>query len=160
MSLILVVEDGEEYVQNLTRFLGDVFSFVRAGSGAEALEILSGGVVGTIFLDMCFDRTPRALLLGELDPLVDRFNGDRERAWQFLETNQGTYVLAAVREAGFRQPVIFSHDFDGAPRRFRHLERLYAPVSYLTDTASPEDIRAALAGALSREGDRDQIVRL
>lgn len=144
---ILVIEDGSEYVLNLHRFLGEDFEFVRAGDGQEALGQLARGVYDAIFLDMKFDRAPR--LLGDLDSLVDRFVGDQERARRFLEDNQGAYVLAALREAGHAQPVLFSYDFDGEPRRYRNLEGRYGPLAYLSDTADPTQIRAALRSLLA-----------
>ncbi len=139
---ILVIEDGSEYVQNLTRFLGEDFDFVRAGDGQDALDQLGTGRFDAIFLDMKFDRAPR--LLGDLGALVERFVGDEDRARRFLIDNQGAYVLAALREAGHAEPVLFSYDFDGEPRRYRNLEGRYAPLGYLADTADPAQIRAAL----------------
>ncbi len=139
---ILVIEDGSEYVLNLCRFLGEDFVFVRAGDGPDALEQLARDGFDAIFLDMKFDRAPR--LLGDLAVLIDRFVGDEERARRFLEDNQGAYVLAALRDAGHAQPVLFSYDFDGEPRRYRHLEGRYGPLAYLADTADPTQIRAAL----------------
>lgn len=143
---ILVIEDGSEYVENLTRFLGEEFDFSRAGDGLEALERLARDGVDAIFLDMKFDRARR--LLGDLGALVDRFVGDEERARRFLEDNQGAYVLAALREAGHVQPVLFSYDFDGEPRRYRNLEGRYGPLAYLADTADPAQIREAIRGLL------------
>ena len=139
---VLVVEDGTEYSDNLVQFLGDDFAFTRAGDGPTALAMLAEATWDAVFLDMRFDRAER--LLGDLDALVDRFAGDRERARRFLEDNQGTYVLAAIREAGHSAPVLFSYDFDGEPRRLQNLERRYAPLAYLNDTAGPADIRRAL----------------
>ena len=139
---VLVVEDGHEYLTNLERFLGEDFVFQRAGDGPAALEMLAGARFDALFLDMRFDRAER--LLGDLDELVDRFAGDRGRARRFLEDHQGTYVLAALREAGHRQPVLMSYDFDGEPRRFRNLEGRYGPLGYLSDAAGPAEIRAAL----------------
>ena len=145
---ILVVEDGEEYTRTLSRYLGDAFDFVRAGDGGEALALAGAGGFGAIFLDMRFDRVPIERLLGDLSAVAARFGGDGERAARFLEDNQGTYVLAALRGAGCGLPVIFSYDFDGEPRRWQNLSRRFAPVHYLTDTASPERIRAQLRAVL------------
>ncbi len=147
-SRILVIEDGHEYVENLTRFLSDAFDFERAGGGAAALERLAAGGVAAIFLDMRFDRVPAGALLGDLAGLAERFNGDPARARRFLEDNQGTYILAAIRQAGHRQTAIFSYDFDGEPRRWRRLRGAHGPVEYLNDSASPEEIRRALAAAV------------
>ena len=148
---VLVIEDGEEYVTGLRRFLGERFEFLRAGDGPEALDLLArirdggGPPVEVIFLDMRFDRAER--LLGDADALAARFGGDGERARRFLENNQGAYVLAALRDAGWPQPVVFSYDFDSEPRRFRNLADRYGPLSYLHDTAAPAEIRAALDAA-------------
>lgn len=144
---VLVIEDGEEYTHNLTRFLGQEFHFVRAGDGHEALALMGEGFQA-VFLDMRFDRVPADRLLGDLAGVADRFNGDAERAARFLEDNQGTYVLAALREAGCGLPVTFSYDFDSEPRRWANLSKRFGPVSYLTDTASPDQIRARLLEAV------------
>lgn len=142
---ILVVEDGHEYTTNLERFLGEQFRFVRAGDGEAAVAALGVEPFRAVFLDMRFDRAER--LLGDLDALIGRFAGDEARARRFLEDNQGTYVLAALRAAGCTLPVIFSYDFDGEPRRFANLDRRHGPLTYLDDTAGPADMRAALLAA-------------
>lgn len=151
---VLVIEDGEEYTRTLTRFCADVFDFTRAGDGAEALALLSGAFDGTadpgpfdrVFLDMRFDRVSPASLLGDIATTAERFNGDPNRARQFLEDNQGAYILAALRAAGHELPVVFSHDFDAEPKRWASMARMYAPVRYLPDNASADTIRAALLG--------------
>lgn len=145
---VLVVEDGHEYINNLTRFLGEDFDFTRAGDGPAALALLSGERFDAIFLDMKFDRAD--VLLGDLGATQRRFAGDAARAKRFLENNQGAYVLAALREAGHAQPVIFSYDFDSEPRRLRNLQRRYGPLDYLNDTATPADIRDKLRRAAGR----------
>jgi CheY-like chemotaxis protein len=142
---VLVVEDGEEYIRNLERFLPDRFVLHRAGSGAEALAALQEGPYEVIFLDMRFDRVPAASLLGSIDQVADRFNGDLQRARRFLEDNQGAYVLAAIRDAGCTLPVVFSHDFTDEPRRWNNLAERYAPLDYLPDNAGPEDVSERLA---------------
>jgi CheY-like chemotaxis protein len=144
---VLVVEDGEEYTENLGRFCADGFSFTRAGDGGAALAALAAEPFDLLFLDMRFDRVQQALLLGDIGETAERFNGDPVRARQFLEEHQGTYILAAVRAAGHAHPALFSHDFDGEPRRWANLVRLYAPLHYLPDNASPSAIRATLLRA-------------
>jgi len=143
---VLVVEDGHEYIDNLRQFLGAHFDFVRAGDGPEALALISSGGTSAIFLDMKFDRSER--LLGDREALVQRFAGDTTRARSFLENNQGTYIMAALREAGCTLPAVFSYDFDSEPRRFQNLLRRYGPLLYLNDAAGPADIRAALEQAV------------
>ncbi len=146
MERVVVVEDGFEDIDNLTRFLGTDFEFVRSGDGFDALKQLDTGGFSAIFLDMKFDRSER--LLGDLAQLHRRFAGDEARARRFLENNQGAYVLAAIREAGVSLPVVFSYDFDSEPRRFRNLHRRYAPLTYLTDTASPAQMRQTFRDAI------------
>lgn len=147
---VLVVEDGEEYTRTLGRFGAERFVFVRAGDGASALAALAEATFDLLFLDMRFDRVQPGQLLGDLAATAERFNGDPVRARQFLEEHQGTYILAAVRAAGHALPAVFSHDFDGEPRRWANLERLYAPVSYLPDNASAAEIQAVLSRATGR----------
>ncbi len=144
---VLVVEDGHEYITTLQRYLGEAFDFVRAGDGHEALERLAAETWHVVFLDMRFDRTPTARLLGDLAETADRVNGDAHRATRFLEEHQGTYVLAALREAGCGLPVVMSHDFDSQPRRWKHLSHRYRPVQYLADNADPERIQRTLQTA-------------
>lgn len=145
--VVLVVEDGHEYTTNLDRFLGEHFRFVRAGDGEAALAALPTEPFQAVFLDMRFDRADR--LLGDLGALIRRFAGDEGRARRFLEDNQGTYVLAALRDAGCTLPAVFSYDFDGEPRRFANLSRRYGPLAYLNDTAGPAEMRAALGAAVA-----------
>ncbi len=152
---VLVVEDGEEYTRNLTRFCADDFAFTRAGDGGAAVTALDGAMqekncFDLVFLDMRFDRVQAGVLLGDLAETAERFNGDPVRARQFLEDHQGAYILAALRAAGHTLPALFSHDFDGEPRRWANLVRLYAPVDYLPDNAAPSAIRATLLRAAGR----------
>lgn len=147
---VLVVEDGAEYTQNLGRFLTEGFAFTRAGDGASALALLAERPFDLVFLDMRFDRVQPGQLLGDLAETAERFNGDPVRARQFLEEHQGAYVLQAIRAAGSTLPAVFSHDFDGEPRRWANLVRLYAPVAYLPDNASPSAIRETFLRAVGR----------
>lgn len=146
---VLVVEDGEEYTTNLARFLTEGFVFVRAGAGAEALALLGHRTFDLVFLDMRFDRVTSAQLLGDLAATAERFNGDPVRARTFLEDHQGAYILQAIRAAEHRLPVVFSHDFDGEPRRWSNLVKLYAPVAYLADNASPSEIRGVFGRVIA-----------
>lgn len=141
---VLVVEDGFEYSDLLVRFLADGFSWARAGSGQAALRALVESEFDAVFLDMRFDRAPERELLGDLAEISDRFNDDPLQARRFIEDHQGTYILAALRDAGRPEPVLMSYDFDGEPRRWERLSKRYAPVDYLPDNASPGDIACRL----------------
>lgn len=148
MTRVLVVEDGLEYSETLGRFLSDRFDFERAGSGPAALQRLPQlPSIDVVFLDMRFDRTPGAELLGDLNELIDRFNGDPLQARRFREDHQGTYVLASLRDAGHRVPIVFSYDFDAESGRFARLAQRFGPLTYLPDNAGPDRVAAALADA-------------
>jgi CheY-like chemotaxis protein len=144
---LLLVEDGFEYRDTFARFLGEGFEVVRAGDGAEALALAAAGPFDVVFLDMRFDRIEAGRLLGDLGETAERFNGDPVRGRQFLEENQGVYILAALRGAGVTLPAVFSHDFSGEPKRWAALERRYAPVQWLPDNASPAQVRELLRDA-------------
>jgi CheY-like chemotaxis protein len=143
---VLVVEDGFEYSETLERFLSDGFQWERSGSGPHALSRLAEEAFDRVFLDMRFDRAPQDELLGDLEAVADQFNGDPVQARNFLEDHQGNYILAAIRERGHGVPVLMSYDFDIEPRRWKRLRERYAPVDYLPDSASPEEIARLLKG--------------
>lgn len=141
---VLIIEDGTEYIETMTRFLADGFAWERAGSGPAGLARLAEGGIDAVFLDMRFDRAPENELLGDLDEVAERFSGDRVLARRFVEDHQGTYILAALREAGIALPVVLSYDFSAEPRRWERLSQRFAPVRYLPDNASPAQVREAL----------------
>lgn len=142
---VLVIEDGYEYSETLGRFLSEGFEWVRAGSGPQGLAALSdGSTYDVVFLDMRFDRAPKGELLGDVEAIADRFNGDPVQARRFLEDHQGNFVLKALRDAGHLVPVLLSYDFDGEPRRWQRLVDRYPPVDYLPDNASPANISSRL----------------
>ncbi len=141
---VLVIEDGFEYSETLGRFLADGFTWERAGSGPQGLQRLAEGGIDAVFLDMRFDRTPEDQLLGSLQEVADRFNGDPVQARQFLIDHQGNYVLAALRAAHVTVPVLLSYDFDAEPRRWERVAARFGPVDFLPDNAGPDDISRRL----------------
>ncbi|MEQ1505958.1 MAG: hypothetical protein ABMB14_27225 [Myxococcota bacterium] len=149
MLRVLVVEDGAEYTECFTRFLTEGFTFDRAGSGPAALAKLGAAPYDAVVLDMRFDRAPESELLGDVDDLADRFNGDVVQARRFLEDQQGTYVLAAVRQAGHTLPVLMSHDFSDEPRRWERLASRHGAIAYVPDNASAADVGAAIRALVS-----------
>jgi CheY-like chemotaxis protein len=136
---VLVVEDGHEYTETLSRFLPDV-TWERAGSGPDALQKLAAGAYDAVFSDMRFDRVPDEQLLGDIAETSDQFNGDAVQARRHLQDHQGTYVLAAIRQAGHPLPVLMSYDFEGEPKRWERLKKRHGRVDYLPDQASPAEI--------------------
>lgn len=140
---MLIIEDGFEYSETLGQFLPDL-EWVRAGSGPQALALLATSEFEAVFLDMRFDRAPEGELLGDIEAVADRHNGDPVAARRFMEDHQGMFVLAALREAGSDLPVLLSYDFDGEPHRWTRLSERHAPVDYLPDNASPTDVSRRL----------------
>jgi hypothetical protein len=142
---LLVIEDGREYVEFARLFLGDVFEVGAALSAAEALASLSGDGADALLIDLRFDRATPETLLGDVAVTAERlFAGDQARALRYLQDQQGTLILAALRQAGHTQPAVFIHDFP--PRRLANLRRLYGEVAAVPsfDAAA---IRAALGAA-------------
>jgi DNA-binding LytR/AlgR family response regulator len=147
---ILVVEDGREYVDGFTRLgaaKGVEAEFVRAGNLSEARHALAEGRPDAVFLDVVFDRTAEPDLAGDLDTLVARTGGDRERAVRHLATHQGFYVLDALADelAGVR--VVLAYDFTGEEKR---LEALRARVPGLRGLPDGASLGAALEDLLGR----------
>ena len=147
---VLVVEDGDEYLTNLTTFVSEGFSYRQAKSGGRACELIAEEQPDLVYLDMRFDRTPNEALLGDLVALTARFNGDVARARAFQQDNQGLFVLRALRDAGFHGPVILSYDFSREERRFRALSDKDPALSYCPDYADASEIQAAIFRAVGR----------
>jgi DNA-binding LytR/AlgR family response regulator len=136
---ILVVEDGREYVEGFRRLAaakGVEAEFARAGSLAEARLALGEARPDAVFLDVVFDRTPEAELAGDLDALVARYGGDRERAVRHLATHQGFYVLDALADALAGVRVVLAYDFTGEEKRLASLQERNPGLSGLPDGAS------------------------
>ena len=145
---VLVVEDGNEYLTNLTTFVADGFTYRQAQSGDAARQMALQRRPDLVYLDMRFDRTPEEALLGSLVELAARFNGDVARARRFQQDNQGLFVLRALREAGYAGPVILSYDFGPEERRFRALCERDPALRYCPDYADAATIRAAIIAAV------------
>jgi CheY-like chemotaxis protein len=148
---VLVVEDGDEYLTNLTTFVSRGIRYTQAKSGEQACALLPVIAPDLVYLDMRFDRTPNEALLGDLVALTARFNGDVARARAFQQDNQGLFILRALRDAGFRGPVILSYDFGAEEKRFRALSERDPALSYCPDYADAGSIYAAIHRAVGRQ---------
>lgn len=146
MRRVLVIEDGTEYTEAFERLSpglgGPLAAFDRAGSGAEARSRLSATAYSAVFLDVVFDRTPEAVLEGDLPALVHRFGGDRRRAVRQLEELQGFYLLDALAPLLPPVPVVLAYDFGAEPARLAALRRRVPTLAGLPDGAG---LAAALA---------------
>ncbi|MCA9541360.1 MAG: hypothetical protein KC620_20810 [Myxococcales bacterium] len=138
---VLIIEDGDEYRESLTRFVPGP-TYVQTRSGDAALAVLRAQPVDLIYLDMRFDRIPRGELLGDHARATRENNGDPVRGWRYLQNNQGLFILHALTEAGFgSMPVILSYDFTREATRLRHLQKRYPSLAWVPDAITPEAIR-------------------
>ncbi|WP_157595958.1 hypothetical protein [Plesiocystis pacifica] len=144
---VLVVEDGDEYITNLTTFVAEGIDYRQAKSGGQAERMVHAELPDVVYLDMRFDRTPIEELLGDMVQLTGRFNGDSGRARRFQQDNQGLFILRALRDAGYRRPVILSYDFGAEERRFRALSAKDPALFYCPDYADAKTIRRAIMRA-------------
>lgn len=151
---VLVVEDGDEYLTNLSTFVADGFAYRQAKSGDEACRMMGERRPDLVYLDMRFDRTPEDQLLGNMVELTARFNGDMTRARRFQQDNQGLFVLRALRDVGYAGPVILSYDFGAEERRFAALSAKDPALRYCPDYADAGTIRQAILDALQSVGAR------
>lgn len=148
---VLVVEDGDEYLTNLTTFVSDGIEYLQSRNGNHACRSIKDAKPDLVYLDMRFDRTPVEELLGDMVQLTGRFNGDVSRARRFQQDNQGLFILRALRESGFDGPVVLSYDFSGEERRFAALARRDPGLSYCPDYADARTIRETIMRAVARQ---------
>jgi CheY-like chemotaxis protein len=138
---VLIIEDGDEYLENLSRFVAGP-RYLQAHAGEEALEILRSERVDLIYLDMRFDRIPQAALMGDHATTTREHNGDPIRAWRYLQMNQGLYILDALRREGHGDlPVILAYDFSRERNRYEHLAVQHPTLRWVPDAVTPAEIR-------------------
>jgi len=141
---VLIVEDGDEYLENLSRFEPGP-RYLQAHGGRQALELLAAHDVALVYLDMRFDRIPEHDLLGDRPSVERSHGGDSARALRYLARNQGLFILQALREAGHAHlPVILAYDFSSELPRFNHLARLHPSLTWVPDAITPDEIRARM----------------
>ncbi len=146
---VLIVEDGNEYLENLSRFVPGP-TYLQAHNGQEAVGILGTNRVDLIYLDMRFDRIPNGDLMGDHVVATREQNGDPVRAWRHLQTNQGLYILEALRTGGFGDyPVIVAYDFSRQIKRYQHLKRIHPTLRWVPDAVTPAEISSLMDELLS-----------
>lgn len=145
--VVLIIEDGDEYRESLTRFVPGP-TYLQAHSARAALDMLTDTPVDLVYLDMRFDRIPHADLVGDHAQATRQHNGDPRRGWRYLQNNQGLFVLHALAEAGHRVPVILSYDFGREPTRWRRLSRRHPRLDWVPDAITPDEIRRRMARLL------------
>lgn len=146
---VLIVEDGDEYLENLSRFVVGP-RYLQAHDGHQALELLAREPVKLIYLDMRFDRIENTALLGDHAAALSEHGHDPARAWRFLQQNQGLFILDAVRNAGYGQlPVVLAYDFAREEKRFAHLKRVHPSLHWVPDGVRAPDIEARLRALMA-----------
>jgi hypothetical protein len=145
---VLIVEDGDEYFDNLSRFVPGP-RYLQAHDGRSALARIAAEDVALVYLDMRFDRIPEADLLGDRERAARSHGGDPARALRYLAHNQGLFILEALRAHGHAGlPVILAYDFEHEAARFAHLARMHPALSWVPDAITPDEIRARLERVL------------
>jgi hypothetical protein len=136
--VVLVVEDGTEYVdafQRLAAESGDV-ELLHARDAAAARKVLAGRSVDAVFLDVVFDRTPPEDLVG-----------DRGRGIEYLARNQGFYVLAELAPLiGAGVPVLLAHDFTNQAARLEALREKVRGLEGVAEGETTTRVLERLAG--------------
>ena len=151
-STVLVIEDGDEYLENLTRYVPGP-TYLQAHCGEDAVDILRNAPVDIIYLDMRFDRIPESKLLGDKEAAIREHNGDAMRGMKYIVNNQGLYILAALRQAGFADlPVVVAYDFSKEPRRFDNLKRNYPRLQWVSDVVSFGEVINIFGAILESRG--------
>ncbi|MCP4677680.1 MAG: hypothetical protein GY854_19615 [Deltaproteobacteria bacterium] len=139
-ATVLIIEDGDEYLDNLSRFVPGP-TYLQAHNCKAALEMLKEQHVDIIYLDMRFDRIPEKELFGDHQEVTRQQNGDPDRAWKYLQINQGLYILAALRDAGHGgMPIVLAYDFSCEMRRLEHLRKIYTGLEWVSDAVTPREI--------------------
>jgi CheY-like chemotaxis protein len=147
MPTVLIIEDGDEYLENLSRFVPGP-QYLQARSGSAALALLAGEAIDLVYLDMRFDRIPREDLLGDHAAATKEHNGDPLRGWRYLENNQGLFILDVLTRSGYGAvPVILAYDFSREATRLKHLQRRYTQLHWVSDAVTPDGIRALIERA-------------
>jgi hypothetical protein len=140
----IVCEDGHEYLDRFTRFLGDDFAFIHTLDFASALA--AAGEADGLLLDLDFRRTPRERLVDEQGPVPPNVDDDRRRR---LAETQGILILRQLRAAGVALPAILFADLDDDGRR-DFLERTLAPMTVASSQLGIREIGALLRRVLPR----------
>jgi hypothetical protein len=142
----VVCEDGREYLDRFTRFLGDDFTFVPALDFAAARAAVADGADG-LLLDLDFRRTPPEKLVDERGPVPADLDDDRRRR---LAETQGILILRQLRAAGVTLPAVLFADVDDGERA-RFLERTLAPLAIGSSHLGIREIESLLRAALWRK---------
>jgi hypothetical protein len=138
----VVCEDGTEYLDRFSRFLGDDFTFVPA-TDFESARACAAGADG-LLLDLDFRRTPPQQLVDERGVVPAGLDAERRRR---LAETQGILILRQLRADGVTLPAVLFADLDD-DERVRYLERTLAPLTIGSSHLGIREIGALLHGAV------------
>jgi CheY-like chemotaxis protein len=130
---ILVIEDGFEYTRALDRIAGGAAEFVRAADAGEAEALLEQGPYRAVLLDVVFDRTPEARLVG-----------DRSRGTERLAREQGFYIADALAPRLQTVRVLMAYDFSGDPERLETLRGRLPGLEGIREGTGLDDVLARM----------------
>jgi hypothetical protein len=120
--LVIVCEDGHEYLQRFSRFLGEELELVRVDDCASALAACGRGPRALLF-DLDFSRLAPDRLIDEAGQTASRLPDESRR----LAKLQGILILRALRAAAVTAPALLFADLDD-PARAKFLEQSLAPL--------------------------------
>jgi hypothetical protein len=138
----VVCEDGTEYLDRFSRFLGDDFTFVPA-TDFESARASAAGADG-VLLDLDFRRTAPERLVDERGFVAAGLDPERRRR---LAETQGILILRQLRAAGVTLPAVLFADLDD-DERARFLERTLAPLTIGSSHLGIREIGMMLRRAL------------
>jgi len=138
----VVCEDGTEYLDRFSRFLGDDFTFVPAAD-FESARACAADADG-LLLDLDFRRTPPERLVDERGVVPAALDPERRRR---LAETQGILILRQLRAAGVTLPAVLFADLDD-DERARYLERTLAPLTIGSSHLGIREIGALLQSAV------------
>jgi hypothetical protein len=136
--LVVVCEDGHEYVQRFSRFLGEELELVRTDDLASAEEACRRSPRALLF-DLDFSRLPPERLIDENGQTGARTRDESRRLAQM----QGILILRALRSAGVTVPALLFADLDD-PSRVDFLERSLSPLWIVPSSEGMASIKARL----------------
>ena len=139
----VVSEDGTEYLERFTRFLGDDFAFLPARDYAATREACRAA--DALLLDLDFRRTPRERLVDERGPVPADLSDDTRRR---LAETQGILILRQLRARGVRLPALLFADINDAEQA-RFLERTLAPLTIAPYRLGIVEVAALMRAAIA-----------
>lgn len=140
--LVIVCEDGQEYLQRFSRFLADELELVRVEDLPGALAACARGPAALLF-DLDFSRLPAERLVDEAGQAGARTRDEIRRLAQL----QGILILRGLRAAGVTAPALLFADLDD-PGRVTFLETSLAPLAVVPSTEGMGSIAARIRAAI------------